>query len=94
LESGYLLFNPDEKRGKALEDEILKGGNFGKFDDDYRGIEDPAGERWKYRLLHYQRIMRYYPQEVLADIPFRIRRNTTLLKMRRFAKKYIANLKK
>lgn len=33
LEDEYLLYKPDEARGKALLDEIMQAGNFGHHDE-------------------------------------------------------------
>ena len=63
----------DEKRGRVLLDEILAGGNFGQYESRYwyNGMS-----KWKFYLARMRRMvhfLRYYPSEVLWDLPFRIR---------------------
>ena len=37
LEDEYLLVEPDEKRGRVILKEMLEGGNFGHYDERYKG---------------------------------------------------------
>lgn len=68
LDESYLLVEPDKKAGRPILNEIVNGGNFGKFDDRYstrgngylvRGLTDI------YRLI---RLTPYFPVDSLAMI--------------------------
>lgn len=68
LDECYVLIEPDAKIGRVILDELLQGGNFGKFDERYsarrygylaRGIVDI------YRLL---RLVPYFPKDSLGMI--------------------------
>lgn len=66
IEHCYLLSKPNQKEGMFLIDEIIRGGNFGKYDD--RIINIPAEQRIKRGLLNVKRNLRYlirYPNEVI-----------------------------
>ena len=74
-----MLCRPDEKRGKKLLEEIMIGGNFGKFDDRYNWAETTSGSM-DYRgasyavarLRHNFQFLRDYPSEVLWELVFRV----------------------
>ena len=68
LEEKYLYIAPHEKEGKFLLNEILEGGNFGKYEqranDSLEGVEGHVKrflvlEKYKLRLL------RHYPSEAI-----------------------------
>lgn len=66
LDSGYLLCLPDEKEGQFLLDEIIRGGNFGQYDDRNKWYE--VNQRFKRGLFNAKRNLRYlthYPNEVV-----------------------------
>ena len=68
LEDNFLLTDTDERAGRVILNEIVKGGNFGKFDERYsarkygyllRGLTDI------YRLVT---LIPYFPMDSLAMI--------------------------
>lgn len=68
LDDKYLIVPMDERRGKTLLREILRGGNFGK----HSGLtKHSAGE--KYFLKHWRSLhfVREYPAEALCEPFFR-----------------------
>lgn len=70
LGTEYLLCPPNSKEGRILLQEVLKGGNFGQFSDDYHSNpEDSAFYRWWQGGVRNLRFLRSYPVMVLC-IPF------------------------
>ena len=74
-----MLCHPDEKRGRRLLDEIMIGGNFGKFDTRYNWAEtsngsmDYRGVSYAFaRLRHNFQFLSDYPSEVLWEPLFRV----------------------
>ena len=74
-----MLCRPDEKRGRKLLEEIMIGGNFGKFDERYNWAEttngsmDYRGASYAFaRLRHNFQFLRDYPSEVLWEPVFRV----------------------
>lgn len=66
LEESLMLSGVNEKLGKMLLDEILRGGNFGQYDDRIKRVNDH--ERWKRGWENFKRDMRFikdYPSEVV-----------------------------
>ena len=71
LESQCMIAPVDEKRGKIILSEILKGGNFGKYDAD--NIE--ANNRLRKNILRIKRdfrMMQYFTSECLWEPVFRV----------------------
>ena len=69
----WLLCEPNEKEGKKLLEEIMKGGNFGQYDE--RGKEFKNGGMVKHGLWKLKRVMRLvrsYPEEALWEPMFRV----------------------
>jgi len=74
-----MLCRPDEKRGRKLLEEIMIGGNFGKFDERYNWAETTSGSM-DYRgasyavarLRHNFQFLKDYPSEVLWEPVFRV----------------------
>ena len=69
----WLLCEPNEKEGKKLLEEIMKGGNFGQYDE--RGEELKNGGMIKHGLWKLKRVMRLvrsYPEEALWKPVFRV----------------------
>jgi hypothetical protein len=74
-----MLCRPDEKRGRKLLEEIMIGGNFGKFDERYNWAETTSGSM-DYRgasyavarLRHNFQFLKDYPSEVLWEPIFRV----------------------
>lgn len=44
LKQDYMLKTPDEKRGRKMLESIIKGGNFGRYDQGY--LEESLWKRW------------------------------------------------
>ena len=73
ISSHYYICAPDEKEGKKLLEEIMKGGNFGQYDE--RGKELKNGGMVKHGLWKLKRVMRLvwsYPEEALWEPVFRV----------------------
>ena len=66
IDKSFLICEPNDKEGKFLLGEILRGGNFGHFDD--RNTFVSADKRFKRGLYNVKRNFRYfksYPTEVM-----------------------------
>lgn len=66
LDGEYLLCQPDIKEGQFLLDEIMRGGNFGQYDDRNKWFD--VNQRFMRGLFNAKRNLRYlvhYPNEVL-----------------------------
>ena len=69
----WMICEPNEKEGKKLLEEIIKGGNFGQYDE--RGKEFKNGGMIKHGLWKLKRVMRLvssYPEEALWEPVFRV----------------------
>ena len=69
----WMICEPNEKEGKKLLEEIMKGGNFGQYDE--RGKEFKNGGMIKHGLWKLKRVMRLvssYPEEALWEPVFRV----------------------
>ena len=68
LEEKYMIAPVDDKRGRTLMNEILKGGNFGK----YSGLTQHS-TGGKYFLKHWRNLhfVKEYPSEALSEPIFR-----------------------
>ena len=67
------ICEPNEKEGRKLLEEIMKGGNFGQYDE--RGKEFKNGGMIKHGLWKLKRVMRLvrsYPEEALWEPVFRV----------------------
>ena len=71
LSEDELIVPMDAKRGKLLLDEILTGGNFGKYDKRYVFGHGSIGHNLQ-RLCRDLRFVRCYPAEALSEPIFRI----------------------
>ena len=60
----------DKKRGVSLLNEIMRGGNFGNFDERFSWGHDAIGHNVQ-RLVRDLRLARYYPAEALSEPVFR-----------------------
>lgn len=70
LPEEYLIAPRDERRGRVLLAEIMRGGNFGMYDSDNVN----ADSRLKKNLQRFKRdlrLMRYFPSECLCEPFFR-----------------------
>ena len=69
----WLLCEPNEREGRKLLEEIMKGDNFGQFDT--RDAELKKGGMMKHGLWKLKRVMRLvrsYPEEALWEPVFRV----------------------
>lgn len=73
LETEHLLCEPDERKGKLLLEEIMAGGNFGKYESRYWKADSTKAERYYQKLRRLSRFLTQYPGEVLWDPMFRLR---------------------
>lgn len=66
LEDQYLLCKPNDKSGRFLLDEIMRAGNFGKFDERLNKdrYESRVGLMFAW-FRHNFRLVRFYPADVL-----------------------------
>lgn len=71
LEEEYLVAPKDEKRGKVLLNEILRGGNFGHYDTANRQATTPFKKNIQ-RLKRDFRMVCYFPSECLWEPAFRV----------------------
>lgn len=71
MPSVYLLCEPNENAGRFLLDEIMKAGNFGKYDSRLKKMQE-ASKLKRYFLMTKRNFnfLCQYPSEVLWD-PFR-----------------------
>ena len=69
----WMIYEPNERVGKRLLEEIMKGGNFGQYDE--RGKDFKNGGMIKHGLWKLKRVMglvRSYPEEALWEPVFRV----------------------
>ena len=69
----WLLCEPNEKEGRKLLEEIMKGGNFGQYDT--RDVALKKGGMVKHgvwKLKRVMRLVRSYPEEALLEPVFRV----------------------
>jgi len=68
LPKEYLLTAPNEKRGIMLIDEIVEGGNFGKYEKRYWNAGSGKWQRFIGRIARKMHFVRYYPGDVFWDM--------------------------
>ena len=69
----WMICEPNEREGKKLLEEIMKGGNFGQYDT--RDAELKKGGMVKHgvwKLKRVMRLVRSYPEEALWEPVFRV----------------------
>ena len=69
----WMICEPNEKEGKKLLAEIMKGGNFGQYDTRDAAIKKGGMVKhgvWK--LKRVMRLVRSYPEEALWEPVFRV----------------------
>ena len=69
----WMICEPNEKEGKKLLDEIMKGGNFGQYDTRDAALKKGGMVKhgiWK--LKRVMRLVRSYPEEALWEPVFRV----------------------
>lgn len=71
LEETYLIAPKDERRGRLLLAEIMKGGNFGFYDVENQRADSQLKKNWL-RIRRDLRMMRYFPSECLWEPVFRV----------------------
>ena len=64
-----MLIEPNRQEGEFLLCEILKSGNFGKFDERVNSIRRRTNHFSRYlsRILFKMRLINHYPQWVLME---------------------------
>ena len=68
-----MICEPNEKEGRKLLAEIMKGGNFGQYDTRDAALK--KGGMVKHRVWKLKRVMRLvrsYPEEALWEPVFRV----------------------
>ena len=70
MDSRYALVEPDARRGRLVLDEVLRGGNFGKY--HVRRLGNGVVGRNLGRLIRDVRLVRYFPVEALSEPVFRL----------------------
>ena len=71
LEEEYLIAPMDERLGRVLLSEIMRGGNFGQYDEQNIKADNALKKNWQ-RICRDFRMMRYFPSECLWEPLFRI----------------------
>ena len=72
LKDKYLLMPPDDKAGRLLLRDIIRGGNFGKYNKSFaHDGKDINPKRYFYKTFHNLSLVRYYPSETLWEPLFR-----------------------
>ena len=69
----WMICKPNEKEGKKLLEEIMKGGNFGQYDTRDAALKKGGMIKhgiWK--LKRVMRLVRSYPEEALWEPVFRV----------------------
>lgn len=72
MSNDWVVVKPDEKRGRFVLNEILHGGNFGKYDERNRRFGQSKLGRNVQRLFRDLRLIRYFPSEALSEPFFRL----------------------
>ncbi len=73
-EAGFLLCRPDERTGRHLLDEMMRGGNFGRHDVRRKDINDISFlARWRKNVALSMTRFRYFPADVFWSYVFRLR---------------------
>lgn len=74
MDDKFMIAVPDERAGKMLLDNILKGGNFGMYNDALKAIrqaDSPLGSFFR-RERYNMRLLRNYTEEYFSEIAYRI----------------------
>ena len=69
----WMICEPNEKEGRRLLEEIMKGGNFGQYDTRDAALKKGGMMKhgiWK--LKRVMRLVRSYPEEALWEPVFRV----------------------
>lgn len=74
MDDRFMIAAPDAKAGRMLLDNILKGGNFGMYNDALKAIrqaDSPLGSFFR-RERYNMRLLRNYTEEYFSEITYRI----------------------
>ena len=71
LEDAYLIAPKDERLGRVLLSEMMRGGNFGHYDEDNIKADNQLKKNWQ-RIKRDFRLMRFFPSEALWEPVFRV----------------------
>lgn len=72
MDSSFAVVKPDERRGRFVLNEMLEGGNFGKYDERNARFGSSKFGRNVQRLFRDLRLVRYFPSEALSEPFFRL----------------------
>lgn len=72
MKESYLIVPPDQHRGEFLYQQIIYGGNFGKWDEEKKKFGDGQIIRNILRLKRDIKLFRFFPSECLWEPFFRI----------------------
>lgn len=71
LDDKCLIAPMNERLGRVLLSEIIRGGNFGQYDEENIRANSPLKKNWQ-RIKRDVRMMRYFPSECLWEPAFRL----------------------
>lgn len=71
LPEAYLIAPKDERRGRVLLAEVMRGGNFGFYDAENQKANNVFKKNFN-RLKRDLRLVRYFPSECLWEPVFRV----------------------
>lgn len=71
MEREWAVVELDEKRGRFVLNEVLRGGNFGRNDNRYNFGNSSFGKNMQ-RLCRDGRLLSYFPTEALSEPLFRL----------------------
>lgn len=63
LKREYMLFNPDEREGRFILNEIMQSGNFGHYDNRMHSIRNKWIGPFATRIQHNWHLATHYPSE-------------------------------
>lgn len=74
MDDRFMITEPDAKAGRMLLDNIMKGGNFGKYNEDIKTIHQAGGplDRFIRRERYNMRLLRNYTEEYFSEIAYRV----------------------
>lgn len=72
MDRNWAIVEADEERGRFVLNEILQGGNFGKFDERNAKFGNSKFGKNTQRIIRDIRLVRYFPSEALSEPFFRL----------------------
>lgn len=74
MDGRFMIAEPDAKAGRMLLDNIMKGGNFGKYNEDIKTIHQADGPLYRFvrRERYNMRLLRNYTEEYFSEIAYRV----------------------